>query len=80
MKISPSKITFQNCSLKNTWQNCSLKKYIPKLLSQKYISNAVHNNFKVTNHCCCLTKNVARNYLVCQMYMIILINDINNIN
>ena len=53
-------------------KNCSLKKYVSELLSQKCISK----QFKVKNHCCCLTKNVTHNYLVCQMCMILIINNI----
>ena len=46
-------------------KNCSLKKYISELLFQRYISKLpsqkIHfkrrsEQFKVTNHCCCLTK------------------------
>ena len=36
---------------------------------------------KVTYHCCCLIEtNITHNYLACQIYMILLIHDINNIN
>ena len=53
-------------------KNSSLKKCLSELLSQKYNSK----QFKVTNHCSCSTKNVTHIYLVCQMRMILIINDI----
>ena len=83
------KNTFINYSLKKYISKLVSQKYISKWLPQKiYFKTALSKihlkssskQFKVINHGCCLTKNLAHNYLVCQMCMIILINVINNTN
>ena len=49
------------------------------VLSKINLKNS-SKQFKVTNHCCCLTENLTRRYLVCQKYIVIFINNINNVN
>ena len=36
------------------------------------MSKSILEQFKVANYCCCLTKNLTHDYLVCQMCTILL--------
>ena len=79
------KNTFKNCSLKKCISKLLSQKYISQSVLIKYISKFLpqkkhfkssSKQFKVKNHCCCLTKNVSHNYLVRHMCMILINNDI----